>query len=187
MNKHGTVENFITEQLGTVNMSISKQEFISKLHQLSCNYSETSRTINVRFGENIEIYLIFSEEYDRIILADLCNVELKSITIDNKTLTPEDIKNDNTTSRKSSVKCSKLGDWVKLTSNLECTCSTASETPREYCKYAWQMLHELYYGYSIVSYTDLGNSDDALMFCIENNDGQAIQFEKIREQEMGKS
>lgn len=183
MNEHGTVENFITEQLGTVSMDMSKQKFINRLQQLGYNYSETPRTVTVKLGENTEVYIIFSEEQDRIILVDLCNVEIKSITIDSKVLTPESIKNDKETPRVNYVKCSKLGDWVELTKSLECKCSTASETPREYCKYAWQMLHELYYGYSIVSYTDLGNNDDTLMFCIENNNGQSIQFEEIREQE----
>ena len=66
------VQAFVTEELGVMSMDMSKPELIEMLQLRGIKYRETPRTVTLKNRDRTNMmYIIFSDELDRIILVDL--------------------------------------------------------------------------------------------------------------------
>lgn len=180
----GKVEVIVTDKLNTVVMDTSKKEFIKYIKELGYGYRETPRTITVKDSDKHNIaYFIFSDDYSRIILADLVRTELYEVCIDGIRYEIEELKKSTEFKRETMIKCSILNKRVKLDNNGRCACT--SDVPREMCRGAGQISREIHTGKSIITYMELASTDviDNSMFCVENNDGLYVQYRKIQKED----
>lgn len=198
---HGKPSRVFTKELGEIKFKISKAEVTDILKSKNIKYDETPRTITAYAGkdeqetlatkENPEtettetlVYIIFNDNLDEIALIDLCNTSLEKIELDGKIYSAEEIKDTKQFKTEDKVLCERSGKFVRLDKNLNCIgCSQG--VARENCLGAGEVYHDIKLDESIITYIDYGDSTDSenKMFCIENNHGDEVDFNKIQKEE----
>ena len=178
---HRRVQAFITEELGIIDMDISKPELIELLQRNNIKYRETPRTITLKNRDRTNMmYIIFSDLLDKIIMVDLCNTELQSLVIDDETYSTEFIRQ--LLDWKHIMKCEFSGKKVQLDKNLNAVCSEGLQC--RMCLKAGLIKHEASLQDSIITYYDFGDFLDNKTFCIENNNGNTVNFRRIRKEDV---
>lgn len=195
---HGKPSRVFTKELGEIKFKISKAEVTDILKSKNIKYDETPRTITAYASkdgqetlitkENPEtktlVYIIFNDNLDEIALIDLCNTSLEKIELDGKIYSAEEIKDTKQFKTVDKVLCERSGKFVKLDKNLNCIgCNQG--VARENCLGAGEVYHDIKLDESIITYIDYGDSTDSenKMFCIENNHGDEVDFNKIQKEE----
>lgn len=181
----GKVQAFTTKELGTLSMNISKQEIIEVAQKENIEYTETARTVTLLSSdEDIETlaYFILSDDLSEVITADLCDLELTSITIDNLEYSIDEIRNNSEMKRSHKIWCDRKKAFIDLDNSLQCSCSAGVN--RENCLGAGEMYHYIYLPESIITYIEYnGYESDNKMFCIENFHGKHVDYKKIQEED----
>lgn len=195
---HGKPSRVFTKELGEIKFKISKAEVTDKLKSMNIKYDETPRTITayaVESGQEASatkettktetlVYIIFNESLDEIALIDLCNTSLEKIELDGNIYSAEEIKDTKQFKAEAKVLCERSSNFVKLDKNLNCIgCNQG--VARENCLGAGEVYHDIKFDESIITYIDYGDSTDSenKMFCIENNHGDEVDFNKIQKEE----
>ena len=137
---NGTVNSFYTHELGDIQMGISKEALIKILNDRCIKYKDSCKIIDLN---DFKTHFIFNDDY-KLICADLCLIELVSLSIDGKQYKPEYIKEIDGVKRMNKVFCSHKNDFVLLNENLECQCRLVSS--REVCTLAGCIKHEIFIG-----------------------------------------
>lgn len=193
---HGKPSRVFTKELGEIKFKISKDEVTDKLKSMNIKYDETPRTITAYASESEHetlatkeaaetlVYIIFNDNLDEIALIDLCNTSLEKIELDGKIYSAEEIKDTKQFKTEAKVLCERSSNFVKLDKNLNCIgCNQG--VARENCLGAGEVYHDIKLDESIITYIDYGDSTDSenKMFCIENNHGDEVDFNKIQKEE----
>ena len=187
---HGKPSRVFTKELGEIKFKISKAEVTDKLKSMNIKYDETPRTITAYASESEHetletlVYIIFNDNLDEIALIDLCNTSLEKVELDGKIYSAEEIKDTKQFKAEAKVLCERSSNFVKLDKNLNCIgCNQG--IARENCLGAGEVYHDIKLDESIITYIDYGDStgSENKMFCIENNHGDEVDFNKIQKEE----
>jgi hypothetical protein len=174
------VQEFITKELGIIDMNTTKHRLIEIAQSKDIEFRETARTFTLKNRDKSNMmYFIFSESLDEIILVDLCYTELEAIKINNEQYTADFIKKELQWSHQ--MKCSYKNEWVKLNDNLDANCSTGLKC--EACTNAGCIKHESNIGDSIITYIDFGEDTDNQMFCLENFHGEHVNYRLVQRED----
>jgi hypothetical protein len=172
----GRVQEFITEELGTINMNTTKHDIIELAESKGIGFRETNRTLTlINEDKSNMMYFVFSDSLDKIILVDLCYTELEAVTINDEQYTASFMKKELQWSHQ--MNCLYKNEWVILDSNMEASCSTGVQC--SICTNAGCIRHEANIGESIITYVDFGEDTDNQMFCIENFQGKHVNLKEI--------
>ncbi len=181
----GKVQAFTTRELGTLNMNISKQDIIEVAQKENIEYTETARTVTfLSSDEDIETlaYFIFKDDLSEIITADLCDIELISLTIDDIEYNVDEIRTNDELKRSHKLWCDRKRTFIELDNSLQCSCSAG--VSRENCLGAGEMYHYVYLTESIITYVEYNEYEsDNKMFCIENFHGEHVDYKKIQDED----
>lgn len=174
------VQAFVTEELGIMSMDMSKPELIEMLQMRGIKYRETPRTVTLKNRDRTNMmYIIFSDELDRIILVDLCGTELESLIIKDEIFSPDYIRANLKWTH--TMKCEYFKKKVQLDKNMNAICSSGLQC--RMCSKAGYIEHEAHLDESIITYIDFGDATNNQMFCIENNGGKPVNFRRIRKED----
>lgn len=178
----GILESFTTDELGTINMNTSKAELIMALQDRGIKYRETERTLTLKnYDRTNMIYFIFSDSLDKIILVDLGNIELRSVKFDGIEYNPTELKQGDLLNWSHTMRCNYKKKNFKVGANFKVACSTGIDC--RMCGQAGKITHEAKYGNAIISYIDFGDDLGDILFCLENNDGEHVNFRRIRKED----
>lgn len=123
---------FYTDEIGCIDLDLSKKSLIRELKQAHCGKVEVSqkqvKVVNDS-KENI-LYVVYNDENDKIVAIDFCDTELKKIGIDGKEIEFSKFKGDNLSKSKQITYCGLKRKYVD-TSKSNCTSSECNE----HCRY----------------------------------------------------